>query len=41
LGQALDRVSLPCLIENEKLKGARLIEVHANRNKKYKPDLKD
>lgn len=34
LGLAFDRVSLFCLIENEKLKGARLIDVHANRNKK-------
>jgi len=34
LGLAFDRVSLFCLIENEKLKGARLLDVHVNRNKK-------
>lgn len=30
LGLAFDRQSLFCLIGNEKLKGARLVDVHAN-----------
>jgi hypothetical protein len=34
LGLAFDRVSLFSLIENEKLKESRLIDVQVNRNKK-------
>jgi hypothetical protein len=33
-GLAFDRASLFCLMENEKLKAASLIDVHAKRNKK-------